>query len=108
MRGDSIVTIRLVPSGFEYSSDADSKYKMVSHTAGLETLSALAARADLEQYIIPVTYSGRGKEKKVVKKSFPIPFCYGLIKSVFLRQTLSHINRILTVPLPFRVLGGKD
>ena len=68
-----------------------------------ETLSALVGRADLEQYIISMAYSGQSSEKQAAQKSFPIPFCYGLIKSVFLRKTLSHINRILTVPLPFRV-----
>ena len=47
VRGSSIVTVRNVPSGFEYSGDPRTKYKVVSHTTGLEELSALAARADL-------------------------------------------------------------
>ena len=104
VRGNSIVTVRNVPSGFQYSGDPRRKYKIVSYTTGLEELSALAARSDLEQYMVPMSFTRDGKP---IRKSFSIPFCHGLIRSIFLRKALPHINRLLTVPLPFRVPGGK-
>jgi hypothetical protein len=103
VRGNSIVTVRNVPSGFQYSGDPRTKYKIVSYTTGLEELSALAARSDLEQYMVPMSFT---RDDKPIRKSFSIPFCHGLIRSIFLRKALPHINRVLTVPLPFRVPGG--
>ena len=98
IRGDKIVTIKQMPAGFKYSADA-SKHKIAAHTIGLDELSALAARSDLEKYMIPMALT---PDKKSVKKSFSIPFCLGLVNSDFLRRELPRINRILTVPLPFR------
>jgi hypothetical protein len=105
VRGNSIVTIQNVPAGFEYSGDEGSKYKVTSCTTGLEELGALAARSSLEQYLVPTCLD---KKRKPIRRSFPISFCHGLIRSVFLRKALSHINRVLTVPLPFRVSGSRQ
>ena len=107
LRGPDIVTIERIPSGFEYAEDEDAKYKIVSYTSGVAELTGLSAKSHLEQYMIPTVRRLNDDNEFVDRpKSFSAAFCSAAPQSVFLRRRLSHINRILTVPLPFRVPGS--
>lgn len=107
-RRDDIVTVEQVASGFVYADDNDEKFKLTNLTAGFDTLTALRARSMLEKFMTPGILrkvEAEGEETKYVfkPKSFTGAFCGGMVESPFLRENLSMINRILTVPLPFRV-----
>jgi DNA polymerase I-like protein with 3'-5' exonuclease and polymerase domains len=106
-RGDEIVTVQLVPSGFFYSENESTKYNVASYTVGLRELNAIRAKSSLEKYIEPgVLAKDKTGEQEFVPKSFSTDFCAGLIESEQLKEQLGLIARILTVPLPFR-LGNK-
>jgi hypothetical protein len=98
-RGNEIVVIRKVPSGFVYSDNPDTRYSVDSFQVGLAGLPALQAKSSLEKYMEP----GYLNEGHFIPQSFRTDFCAGLLQSEQLKELLLHIVRILPVPLPFRI-----
>ena len=86
-----------MPAGFNYSADA-SKHKIAAHTIGLDELSALAARSDVEKYMI--RWPSR-RTKSQLRKASPFRFAWGSSTQTS-SQRIPRINRILKNPLPFR------
>jgi DNA polymerase-1 len=99
-RGDSLVTINEVPSGFVYSSNPETAYTVEAHTTGFREITSQGARSMLENYVIPGYI---GWEGTFIRKSFSVDFCSGMISADHLRGKLPHIVRVLTVPIPIRV-----
>jgi DNA polymerase I-like protein with 3'-5' exonuclease and polymerase domains len=107
IRGDALVTLKNVPSGFVYSENPDIRYSVKSYTVGLDELNGVKARSSLEHYVVPgVLVTDEMGNKEFIKKSFSTDFCASMVHSGHLRIKLPHIARILTVALPFRV-GNK-
>jgi hypothetical protein len=103
-RKDQIVTLHNVPSGFIYSNNPDARYKVQSYSVGLLELSGVMARSDLERYVVPgFLVKDETGNYEFIRKSFSTDFCSALVHSAHLRDTLPHIARVLTVPVPFRV-----
>jgi len=103
-RSNEIVTVARVPSGFDYSSDPNAKYKIAFHTTGLRELTAIHAKSSMEQYIEPgYLAEDEQRGKYFVPKSFSTDFCCGLLQSDVLKDRLPLIARILTTALPFRI-----
>ena len=108
VRGKEIVVIDKVPSGFAYSGDPEIKFSVESYTVGLNELSPMEARSDLERYVVPgILVKDESDREQFVSKSFSTDFCASLVRSSQLREELPRIVRALTVPLPFRPEGSK-
>jgi hypothetical protein len=102
-RGNRIVHIELIPSGFSYSTDPKGRYKVDAYTPGFRELIGIQAKGLLEYYMEPGVLRGDETGEKIfIPRSFGTDFCAGLVKSAQLKAELDHINRILTVPLPFK------
>jgi DNA polymerase-1 len=101
VRGDEIVVLRKVPSGFVYSDTPGSQYSVSSFQVGLGALSSLEAKSSLEKYIEPGYLKGDPPE--FVPCSFSTEFCAGLLQAGQLKSHLFDIVRVLTVALPFRI-----
>jgi DNA polymerase I-like protein with 3'-5' exonuclease and polymerase domains len=101
MRGDSMVTINEVPSGFVYSDNPDTAYTVEATTVGFREITAQEARSRIEIYVIPGYISG--ETGTFIKKSFSPEFCISMVSSDHLRKRLPLIARVLTVPVPVRV-----
>ena len=101
-----IVVIDKVPSGFVYSRNPDTEYKVEAYTTGFRELSAQEARSNVERYVIPgVLRWDMVSAYEFVKKSFPSDFCLSLVNSDHLRVKLPEIVRVLTVPVPIAMEG---
>ena len=101
-RGDRIVRIELIPSGFTYSADPKGRYRVDAYTPGFRELIGIQAKGLLEEYMEPgVLREDETGEKIFIPRSFGTDFCAGLVKSAQLKAELDHINRILTVPVTF-------
>ena len=108
VRDKEIVVIDKVPSGFAYSGDPEIKFSVESYTVGLNELSPMEARSDLERYVVPgFLVKDETDKEQFVSKSFSTDFCASLVRSSQLREELPRIVRALTVPLPFRPEGSK-
>jgi hypothetical protein len=103
MRGRDVVVVDQVANGFKYAEDNDEKFTLENQTAGFAVLSAMRARATAEKFMVPTVRRKRGNEYVDEPKSFTAEFCAGMLASPFLRDNLSRIHRILTVPLPFKI-----
>ena len=101
VRGDEIVVLRKMPSGFVYSDSPGSQYSVSSFQVGLGALSSLEAKSSLEKYIEPGYL--RGDPPEFVPCSFSTEFCAGLLQAEQLKARLFDIVRVLTVALPFRI-----
>jgi DNA polymerase I-like protein with 3'-5' exonuclease and polymerase domains len=99
-RGDEVVALRKVPSGFVYSDNASTQYSVSSYQVGLGALSALQAKSSLEKHMEPGYLV---KDGTFIPHSFSTEFCAGLLQSGQLKEQLFDIVRVLTVPLPFRI-----
>ena len=103
-RGDRIVRIELIPSGFRYSADPKSRYTIEAHTPGFRELVGLQAKGLLEKFMEPgVLRKDDNDETIFIPKSFGTDFCSGMVQSDQLKAKLDHISRILTVPIPFKI-----
>jgi hypothetical protein len=102
-RGSATVRIELVPSGFSYSAEPGSRYKIEAYIPGFLELAGLKAKGLLEHYMEPgVLRKDDNGQPMFIPRSFSTDFCAGLVKSDQLKHQLSHIAKILTVPLPIR------
>jgi DNA excision repair protein ERCC-4 len=103
-RSSQIVRIEIVPSGFSYSADPKSRYKIETFTPGFRELAGIQAKGLLEKYMEPgVLRKDQNEQPVFIPRSFTTDFCAGMVKSDQLKSELDHISRILTVPLPFLV-----
>jgi hypothetical protein len=71
-RGDQIVAVRKVPSGFVYSDNPGTRYSIESFQVGLGELSPLEAKSSLEKYIEAIH---RSLSRAVFRPSF-VPACF--------------------------------
>ncbi len=106
VRNNETVVIEQIPTGFEYSSDPNQKFKIKSHSFGFRPLSGLEAKHRIEQFIIPGVLSGNAEgQSEFQALSLTLEFCNGLVLSPGLVGRLPLITRILPVPIPFLVDG---
>ena len=79
-RSLEIVTINQVPSGFIYSGNDDTAYKVKAHITGFCDLGAQDAKSRVEKHVIPgiLVSDGRGNVE-FRAKSFSTDFCNGLV-----------------------------
>jgi hypothetical protein len=106
VRNNETVVIEQIPSGFEYSSDPNQKFKIKSHSFGFRALSGLEAKHRVEQFLVPGSmFENELGEREFQAHSFSSEFCNGLVLSPGLVQRLPLITRILPVPIPFLVDG---
>jgi hypothetical protein len=103
LRGDQVVHVTEVPAGFQYTGDAEQKYKITAYTTGYRSLTGLEAKSALEKYIEPGCLNPEGG---FIKDSFSPGFTAGMLVAPQFREGLPRILRILTIPLPIRI-GNK-
>ena len=103
-RSIEIVTINKIPSGFIYSGNEDTEYKVKAHITGFCNLNAQDAKSRVEKHVIPGKLVGDGRGNVEFRAaSFSTDFCNGLVSASEFRNGLPEILRILTVPIPIRV-----
>jgi hypothetical protein len=104
-RTDEIARVRLIETGFEYSS-GESKFTKTARSAGFQAIDAFQAKSIIEGYVEPGILRKSFDQWEFVPKSFITDFCRGLIKAEQFKGELPVIRRILTVPIPLGVDNG--
>src|SRR4029077_19385986 len=106
VRNNETVVVEQIPTGFEYSSDPNQKFKVKSHSFGFRALTGLEAKHRIEEFIIPGLLSGNAEgQSEFHALSFTVDFCNGLVLSPGLVGRLPLVTRILPTPIPFLVDG---
>jgi hypothetical protein len=106
VRNNETVVIEQIPTGFEYSSDPNQKFKIKSHSFGFRALTGLEAKHRIEEFLIPgIVSENEQGQSEFHAHSFTVDFCNGLVLSPGLLQRNPLITRILPVPIPFLVDG---
>ena len=104
VRNNETVVIEQIPTGFEYSSDPNQKFKIKSNSFGFRALIGLEAKHRIEEFLVPgMIVENEQGENEFQAHSFTTEFCNGLVLSPGLVQWLPLITRILPVPIPFLV-----
>ncbi len=106
VRDNQTVVIEQIPTGFEYSSDPNQKFKIKSHSFGFRALSGIEAKHRIEEFLVPGSMcENQDGSSEFQAHSFTTEFCNALVLSPGLIQRLPLISRILPVPIPFLVNG---
>jgi hypothetical protein len=105
-RNDEIVRVRLVETGFAYSS-GESKFTQKAYNAGFQAIDPFQVKSIIETYVEPGFLQKNFDQWEFVPKTFIADFCRGLIKAEQFKGELPVIRRILTVPIPLGVDNGK-
>src|SRR6516162_8956624 len=103
LRGETPVIISNVPSGYEYASDSDQKYKVNAYVTGFKLLTGAIAKSDLEKFAEPGFLN---KEGEFIRSSFGPDWMNCMLVASQFQDCLPRIIRILTIPLPFQA-GNK-
>ena len=106
VRNNETVVVEPIPTGFEYSSGSNQKFKIKSNSFGFRGLTGLDAKHRIEEFLVPGRISENEQgERQFQAHSFTTEFCNGLVISPGLLRTLPLITRILPAPIPFLIDG---
>ena len=89
VRNNETVVIEQIPTGFEYSSDPNQKFKIKSNSFGFRALIGLEAKHRIEEFLVPgMIVENEQGEDEFQAHSFTTEFCNGLVLSPGLVQWL--------------------